>query len=150
VLVGDGPLREEVYARRAELGLEDVVRLVGAAEQDEVRTWWQRAAVAVLTSSNEGLPVALMEAAACGVPAVATAVGGVPELVDDGVTGLLAPAGDARALAAAVAELLDDPARATRMGAAARRRAEERYSVRTQVDRLLALWSEVAAARAAA
>jgi colanic acid/amylovoran biosynthesis glycosyltransferase len=141
VLVGDGPCRDELLAAWARLGLEGVVELAGAAEQDEVRAWWQRASVAVLASEREGMPVSLMEAAACGVPAVATAVGGVPELVEDGVTGLLAPAGDRGALAAALGRLVGDPGLAARMGRAARARAEERFSVRRQVDRLLALWA---------
>jgi glycosyltransferase involved in cell wall biosynthesis len=141
VLVGDGPCRPELEAARARLGLERAVELVGAAEQDEVLAWWRRATVAVLSSESEGMPVCLMEAAACGVPAVATAVGGVPELVEDGVTGRLTPAGDAPALAAALERLLRDPALAGRLGAAARRRAEERFSRARQMDSLLALWS---------
>lgn len=140
-IVGDGPCRFELEELRARLGLASVVELVGAAEQAEVRAWWRRATVAVLTSENEGMPVSLMEAAACGVPAVATAVGGVPELVEDGVTGLLTPAGDAPALARALERLLTDPGEATRLGRAARRRAEERFSLARQVDRLLALWT---------
>jgi glycosyltransferase involved in cell wall biosynthesis len=150
VLVGDGRSRGHVETTRARLGLESVVELVGVAEQAEVLAWWQRATVAVLTSDSEGMPVALMEAAACGVPAVATAVAGVPELIEDGVSGLLAPAGDRRALAAALERLLRDPVLSARMGAAGRRRAEERFSLRLQVDRLLALWSTLAREGAAA
>jgi glycosyltransferase involved in cell wall biosynthesis len=141
VLIGDGPERSSLEAARAQLGLEGVVELAGAAEQADVLEWWRRACVAVLTSDREGMPVSLMEAAACGVPAVATAVGGVPELVEDGVTGLLTPPGDARALADALGRLLGDPGRAAQMGAAARARAVERFSVRRQVNRLLGLWS---------
>jgi glycosyltransferase involved in cell wall biosynthesis len=84
-----------------------------------------------------------MEAAACGVPVVAPAVGGVPELVEDGVTGLLSRPADTMAFAEAVERLLKDPALRRAMGAAARRRAEDRFSVTRQVDRLLALWSEL-------
>jgi glycosyltransferase involved in cell wall biosynthesis len=141
VLVGDGRSRGQVEATRARLGLEGVVELVGAVEQAEVLAWWQRATVAVLTSHSEGMPVALMEAAACGVPAVATAVAGVPELIEDGVSGLRAPAGDGPALVAALTRLLRDPVLSARMGAAGRRWAEARFSLRLQVDRLLALWS---------
>jgi colanic acid/amylovoran biosynthesis glycosyltransferase len=141
VLVGDGPERGPLEAARARLELEGVVELAGAAEQADVLAWWRRAAVAVLASDREGMPVSLMEAASCGVPAVATAVGGVPELVEDGVTGLLTPPGDARALADALWQLLGDPRRAAQMGAAARARAVERFSVRRQVDRLLGLWA---------
>jgi colanic acid/amylovoran biosynthesis glycosyltransferase len=150
VLVGDGRSRGQVEATRARLGLEDVVELVGVAEQAEVLAWWQRATVAVLTSHSEGMPVALMEASACGVPAVATAVAGVPELIEDGVSGLLAPPGDRAALGAALERLLRDPVLSARMGAAGRRRAEARFSLRLQVDRLLALWSTVTKEESAA
>jgi len=147
VLVGDGPAREELAAARARLRLEGVVELVGAADQGQVLEWWRRAAVAVLTSENEGMPVSLMEAAACGVPAVATAVGGVSELVVDGETGLLTPPGDADALATALERLIRDPETAASLGAAARRRAEERFSVREHVDRLLAFWTACSTVR---
>lgn len=143
VIVGEGPCREELLAARSRLHLESVVELTGAAEQAEVCAWWQRASVALLTSEREGMPVCLMEAAACGVPAVATAVGGVPELIEDGVTGLLAPAGDAHALADRMERLLLDPWLAARLGAAARRRAESCYGVTGQVSRLLRLWADL-------
>lgn len=141
VLVGEGPCHDELEAMRTRLEMEKVLHLVGAAEQADVLSWWQRATVAVLTSQSEGMPVSLMEAASCGVPAVATAVGGIPELVEDGVTGLLTPVSDLQGLAAALERLLQDPELAARMGKAARRRAEDRFSVVRQVDRLLALWS---------
>src|SRR5437867_3039809 len=94
VLVGDGPLRGELEQKSKRLGLENCVQFTGALQQTEVLNWWRRASVAALTSDNEGMPVCLMEAAACAVPAVATAVGGVPELVQDGVIGLLTRPGD--------------------------------------------------------
>ena len=94
------------------------------------------------------MPVCLMEAAACGVPTVATAVGGVPELVEDGVTGFLVPPGDTAALAAALQKLMQDFSLAARMGEASRRRAEDHFSVSGQGDRLLALWSELLAEEA--
>ena len=143
VLIGDGPLKGELEAKRAALQLDGLVEMPGAAEQGEVVRWWQSATVGVLTSDNEGMPVCLMEAAACGVPVVATRVGGVPELVEDGVTGLLVPAGDALALAAALEKLLGDAALRMRMGAAARARAVEYFSVTRQVDSLLELWGEI-------
>ena len=143
VIVGDGRARDELEASRARLGLAETVELTGAATQEQVRRYWQRASVAALTSDSEGMPVSLMEAAACGVPAVATAVGGVPELVDDGASGLLVPARDAAALAAALECLLRDRELAARLGRAARHTVELRFSLRGQVDRLLALWNEV-------
>lgn len=145
VLVGDGPLRAELEARRAALHLDGMVEMPGAAGQQEVAAWWQQASAGVLTSDNEGMPVCLMEAAASGVPVVATRVGGIPELVEDQVTGLLCGAGDAAGIAGALDRLLKDRELARRMGAAARARAEARFSVARQVDDLLALWTVVLA-----
>jgi glycosyltransferase involved in cell wall biosynthesis len=142
VSVGDGPSRVELEQQRRRLGLEETVEFAGAADQDEVLGWWQQAAVATLTSESEGMPVCLMEAAACGVPAVATAVGGVPELIRDGVTGLLTRPGDAEGLATAWQCLLENEERAALMGRAARRRVEEHFSIARQVDALLQLWEE--------
>jgi glycosyltransferase involved in cell wall biosynthesis len=147
-MIGDGPLHTDLKARRAELGLEGVVEMPGPAEQGEVLKWWQRAAVGVLTSEHEGMPVSLMEAAACGVPVVAPAVGGVPELVSDGQTGLLARPNDLDSFVSALEQLLRDRERRTRMGESARRRAVEKFSVSHQVDQLLALWSELLNAEA--
>jgi glycosyltransferase involved in cell wall biosynthesis len=143
VMVGDGPLRGELEEMCERLGLRTCTQFTGALDQSEVLKWWQRATVAVLTSEDEGMPVCLMEAAACGVPAVATAVGGVPELVRDGETGLLAPPGDAEGLASALAGLLADPQLAARLGTAARQRAEAQFSLHRHVASLLSLWSRV-------
>lgn len=145
VLVGDGPCRTQLEEKRARLGLGEFVEMPGAMEQGEVLKWWRQATVGVLTSENEGMPVSLMEAAACGVPVAATAVGGVPELIEDGATGVLVPSNDAGALAAALQRLLDEPDLRARLGTAARQRAEEKFSVHRQVDQLLALWSEILA-----
>ncbi len=147
VSIGDGPLSGELAARRLQLGLNEVVEFTGALTHEEVLPWWQRADIATLTSENEGMPVCLMEAAACGVPAVATAVGGIPELIDDGVTGLLAPANDPAALAAAFRRLIEQPQLRAAMGSAARQRAVERFSLARQIDSLLALWEEVLSCR---
>ena len=143
VLIGDGKARESVLAERARLGLDDIVSVPGAAEQDEVRRWWQAATIAVLPSNSEGMPVSLMEAGACGLPIVATAVGGIPEMVTHGLSGLLVPPGDAQALAAALEQLLCDPARREALGAAAREQALKRFSVVHQVDQLLEVWNGV-------
>jgi len=144
-IIGDGTLNAELKAKRAVLRLDKIVTMPGAADQDEVLRWWQRASVGVLTSENEGMPVSLMEAAACGVPVVATRVGGIPELVEDGVTGILSPPGDKRAIADALEKLLSEPQFRERMGAAARERALKMFSVARQVDALLTMWSEVLA-----
>lgn len=150
VLVGDGRSRDDLIALRERLSLSFTVEVVGPATQEEVLAWWQRASVAVLPSDSEGLPVSLMEAGACGVPAVATAVGGTPELVVDEETGLLCPQGDVAALAGRIGLLLRNPVLRAKMGAAARVRAERFFSVGPQVDRLLATWAGVLDAREAA
>lgn len=141
VVIGEGPSRAEIEAERDRLGLRDVVSFVGALGQDAVCDWWQRASVAVLPSRSEGMPVSLMEAAACGVPAVATAVGGVAELVVDDVTGVVTPSDDVAALADGLERLLTSEPTRARMGVAARLRAEERFGLTRQVDALLAIWS---------
>ena len=145
VVVGEGRSRAELEATLARLELGGTVELSGAATQDRVVRFWQQASIATLTSANEGMPVSLMEAGACAVPCVATAVGGVPELVEDDATGILVAPGDASALARALERLLSDRALASRLGTAARRRVESRFSLRRQVDALLSLWNEVAA-----
>jgi colanic acid/amylovoran biosynthesis glycosyltransferase len=142
VFVGDGVCRGELEELRSKLHLEEFVEFAGAQDHAHVLAWWRRADIGVLTSDDEGMPVSLMEAAACGVPAVAPAVGGIPELIDHGVTGLLTAPRDPHAFAAALQELIDDEPRAAGMGNAARRRMEERFSVTKQVDSLLTAWSE--------
>lgn len=143
VMVGDGPLRAELEELQQRLALEKLVDFTGALTQDEVLRWWQRATVAVLTSENEGMPVSLMEAGACGVPAVAPAVGGIPELIQHERTGLLSPPGDGPAFASALQRLLQHPADAMAMGQVARRQVVERFSLTRQVDSLLALWTKL-------
>jgi colanic acid/amylovoran biosynthesis glycosyltransferase len=140
VLVGDGDLREELEELRRKLNLAECVEMTGLAAQSEVLRWWQRATVAALSSHDEGMPVSLMEAGACGVPAVATRVGGIPELVEHAVTGLLTAPGDAQAMADALARILANPRLAASMGKAARRRVQEKFTLRRQVDQLLTLW----------
>ena len=143
-VIGDGSERSCLETLRDELGLREVVRFVGAASQEVVRDAWRTASIGALTSTSEGMPLALMEAASCGVPVVATAVGGVPELVADGETGLLVANGDVTGLTDALRRLLCDPPLRTRMAAAARARAVAHFSLDHQVDRLTALWNDVA------
>jgi glycogen synthase len=113
VVAGDGPLRASVPAA------------LGFVPHEELERLYARAAVVVLPSHREGLPLCILEAMAHGRPVVASAVGGIPELVADGVTGLLVPAGDVTALRAALERLLGDPILRRRMGRAARRRVAE-------------------------
>ena len=108
VLVGDGPERASLQRRVAELGLHDRVRFLGSLPRDEVLRQLAGARAAVLSSAWENLPHAAVEALSVGTPVVATAVGGVPEVVLDGENGLLVPAGDPQAFAGALRRMLED------------------------------------------
>jgi glycosyltransferase involved in cell wall biosynthesis len=120
-LVGDGPERERLTALVRARGLEDVVGFAGPVP--DARPLLADHQFAVLPSHGEGLPNAVLEAMAAGLPVVATSVGGVPDVVTDGVTGILVPPHDPPALAAAIERLAADPGLRARMGAAARRAA---------------------------
>ncbi len=143
VIIGEGRSRAALETMRRKHRLEKTVVLTGAADSRQVLAWWQRADLAVLSSTSEGMPVSLLEAAACGVPIVATAVGGIPELVQTGKTGYLVTPGDAPALAEGIKALLSHPDRALRMGQAARKIIAQRFSIAHQGDRLLALWTDI-------
>lgn len=140
VAVGQGPLEEEMRARNAALGLGDRVLLLG--HRDDAERVLAACDVFTLASSNEGLPVALMEALALGLPVAVTAVGGVPGAVTDGVEGRLVPPRDPEALAEAIAELADDDALRARMGAAARE-TSERFDIAAATARIEAVYREV-------
>ena len=101
----------------------------------------------VLPTHQEALGTVFIEAGAMGVPAIATRVDGVPEVVKEGATGLLVPLGDSAALAAAITALLDDPARRQAMGAAARAWTATRFSRAAMIDGMLAVYEKVRAAR---
>ncbi|MDO8880928.1 MAG: glycosyltransferase [Coriobacteriia bacterium] len=101
VIVGDGPLRQELTEWSSALELKDHVTVTGRLAQCDVARWMAAADVFVLPSHNEGLGLVLLEAMACGTPCVASAVGGVPEILDER-TGALVPPGDGRALADAI------------------------------------------------
>jgi glycosyltransferase involved in cell wall biosynthesis len=147
-LVGEGPERERILARARELGVADRVRLLGAKSSEDVRARLAEARVFALPSVRlpsgrmEGIPVALMEAMATGVPVVATRLSGIPELVRDGDTGLLVEPGDASGLAAALTSLLEDDARAAELAARARRLVEESFSLTSETERLGDLLAE--------
>ncbi len=136
-LVGDGPERERVEARAAAAGVAGRLEFVGAVA--DPRPYYQAAQFAVLASWTEGLPNALLEAMAAGLPVIATDVGGARELVVDNLSGLLVPPRDPAALAAAIAAIASSPARRREMGALARRIAE-RFSWDRCVEEHLALY----------
>jgi glycosyltransferase involved in cell wall biosynthesis len=142
-LAGSGRLERAVRARTAAEGLP--VDVLGPLPPSEVAAELRAAAVAVLPALWwENCPMAVLEAAAQGVPVVASAVGGVPELVDDGRTGLLVPPGDAAALAGALTRLLSDPAEAGRMGRAGWARVRARHDPAAHVAALQEVYGRVA------
>jgi glycosyltransferase involved in cell wall biosynthesis len=120
VLVGDGPERGELERRAAALGLDGRAEFRGAQSRQDVLRALAGATAAVLPSAWENLPHAAVEALAVGTPVVATAVGGVPEVVHDGENGLLVPPGDPEALREALARVLGDPELRGRLAAGAR------------------------------
>ena len=138
VIVGDGGSRRELEDQARRLGLAD--RMVFAGTRLDVAAILSQAAVSVVPSLSEGLSNVILESMACGVPVVATCVGGTPEMLEDEVTGLLVPPCHAPALAGAIGRLLGDPAMARRMGDAGRARVVARFSMRYMVRQTESLY----------
>jgi glycosyltransferase involved in cell wall biosynthesis len=142
IVAGCGPLKDELLRLTAQLGLESRVRFLGFEE--DLRPWMQAADGFVLSSHWEGLPIALLEAAACAVPAVATDVPGTREALLQGQTGFLAQAGDAPSLCQAMTAVMRLPLAERRaMGEQARQAVTERYSLKVVLDRWEALYQEL-------
>lgn len=144
VLVGDGEV-DELRSLAKDLRLLDRVDVRSWTEGDEKVGLIQSARAFVLPSHAEGLPMALLEAMAAGLPVIATPVGGIPEIVDDGVTGMLISPGDLECLAAALTRLWDDAEMRACLGEAARERVADRFGVERAVEALVALYDEVTA-----
>ena len=132
VLVGDGPERSALECQAHALGIRPHVRFLG--ERTDVAELVHLFDVFVLSSVSEGMPLTVLEAMAAGRPVVATNVGGLPEVVEHGATGLLVPAGDPRAMAEAIAKLLREPGVRARMGEAGRQRARSLFDVQHMVQ----------------
>jgi glycosyltransferase involved in cell wall biosynthesis len=137
-IAGDGPLDAELRATVAQLGLTDAVSFLGRVAP--AAPVFERAAVVVVPSRGEGFGMVALEAMERGRAVVASDVGGLPEIVEDGVTGIVVQPDDAEALAAALLELLRDPARAAAMGAAGRDRALAAFSQDRCTDRVEELY----------
>ncbi len=147
LVVGDGPLRSTLEQKVKELGLNGTVRFLGAVPR--AARLLPHFNIFVLSSVWEGMSNGLLEAMAAGRPVVATRVGGNPEVVVDGVSGLLVPPRDPQAMADAVLRLLREPELARRMGEAASRRVEKEFSLPRMVHRMESLYDEMLAPRAA-
>lgn len=140
-LVGNGELRAEVESEIERLGVGDVVRAFPFRRP--VARYLRAFDLMVVPSLWESLPIGLLEAMACGLPALASRVAGIPEAVHDGVNGRLVAPGDVEQLAAALAELLADPDRLGRWGQASRRIAEERFSVDRMVGEIAEVYDTI-------
>lgn len=143
-IVGDGELREALEAEAKDLAN---VRFTGAIGQADVAEELAKSALFILPSRAEGVPVVLMEAMASGRPVVATRITGVPELVEDGVSGVLIEPGDVDALTAAIEALLRDRDRAIRLGEAGRAKVAADFDVQGEARRLGALFAAYDAGR---
>ena len=135
-LAGDGPDRASLEQQARELGIEQNVRFLGYQSQAQVRDLLRETDVFVMASFAEGVPVVLMEALAAGVPVVATRIAGVPELVEDGVSGFLVPPGDPAPISNCIVRLLDHPDLRTRFAAAGRATVEREFDVRKNAQLL--------------
>jgi len=142
VIVGDGELRDELVAHARDLGLGGAVRFLGW--RADLPAIYADLDVVALTSRNEGTPVSIIEALASARAVVATAVGGVPDLIDRPGRGLVIPPGDAAGLATAIVGLLDDPERRASLGAAGRDAVFPEYDASTLVRRIDALYRGLA------
>lgn len=128
-------------------GLQSRIRLVGSVDPDNIHEWLQSADIFTLPSHMEGMPNAVMEAMACGLPAVVSAVGGIPEALNRSKGATLVPARDPVSLALALSELLEQPRRRTKMSKAAAKEAREKFDIQITVRETLNLLQEFAPQR---
>lgn len=148
-VVGDGPMRGALEAQAASLGLGDRVRFDGFVSNEELAERFARCDAFVLPAivdskgDTEGLGVVLVEALSYGKPAIASAAGGIVDLVLDDETGVLVPPGDVDALARAIADLADDPERARRLGAGGLAHVEREFSWPVITERLVSLYQRL-------
>jgi colanic acid/amylovoran biosynthesis glycosyltransferase len=144
-LVGDGSQLESLRRQARSLGISDRISFAGPVGQDRIREHYRDADAFCLPSLGEGVPVVLMEALASGLPAVASNTMGIPELIEDGVTGLLVPPGRPEELAAAIERLARDRSLGRCLGDAGRRRVIDQFSLDQGAEILRAAFSEVTA-----
>lgn len=144
LLIGGNGEVEEARVRATELGLLDSVEFLGWIDGERKSRLLSVADIFVLPSYYEGLPISLLEAMSWGIPIISTTVGGIPELVRDGTSGILIEPGDVHALAHALSTLAADGALRDRMGRAGRSQVAESFSRDVVLPRLEGLYSEVA------
>jgi colanic acid/amylovoran biosynthesis glycosyltransferase len=140
-LVGEGPDRSTLESRISDCGLFDTVSLEGTLNQDQLRALYRESDAFALASLAEGVPVVLMEAMAMEIPCVATRITGIPELIENEINGLLVEPSNAGQLAAAIAELMDNPDLYRRIATAGRRKIIEEYNLSKNVALLAKLFN---------
>ncbi len=148
LVAGDGPDRAQLEALRAELNLQNSVTLLGRTE--DMLGFYSSIDVLVSASREEGLPIALLEGMASGLPVVATRVGAIPQLIRDGETGALVNAGDTDALATAICALIQNPELRDRLGRAAQDHVRRNFSAERMCADYLELYRNVLAQRSSA
>jgi glycosyltransferase involved in cell wall biosynthesis len=140
-LVGDGPDRADLELLVRVLRLEEHIRFEGSVNQDRIQQFYGTSDVFALASFAEGIPVVLMEAMAMEIPCIATCINGIPELIRDGVDGLLVAPADVEGMAAGIARLMDDPALRQTLGKAGRQRVQTAYNAEGSADRLASIFT---------
>jgi colanic acid/amylovoran biosynthesis glycosyltransferase len=135
-LVGDGPDRRALEKHIVDLGLSNIVRMEGTLNQDQLKTLYRESDVFALASLAEGVPVVLMEAMAMEIPCVATRITGIPELIQDGVEGLLVEPSNAGQVSDAIAQLMDNPDLRSRIASAGRYKVIQHYNLAQNTERL--------------
>jgi glycosyltransferase involved in cell wall biosynthesis len=144
-IIGDGPDREKLQNCAREKGISDAVNFCGEAE--EIVPYLQQSAVFVLPSFSEGLSNVLLEAMACGLPVVATRVGGTIDLVQDGFNGILIEPDNAGQLYQAMKKILQDKDLAKALGVQARKTAAEKFSLKSVTEQYVSLYQTLVPAR---
>jgi len=148
-IAGDGPLRPQLESLAGELGVAPAVRFLGFQSQDQLRALYESSHIFLHPSctteklDQEGVPNSMLEAMATGLPVVATLHGGIPEAVENQISGLLTPENDASALADSLEALASDPSRYTAMSAAAARSVRHKFEQRNAISALEGFYSEL-------
>lgn len=145
VLAGRGPWRDKLAGLIEERRLSDRVTLLDWLSHEELGDWLTRASMAVIPSIEENFSLAVLSVLAVGTPLITTPVGGTPEVMTDGETGLLVPAGNVTALAQAISDLRANPGRAASMGAVGRRRVRADFTWQATAEKFEALYAEILA-----
>ncbi len=147
VVSGGGPLADTLQSQALSLGIQGRTHFLGA--RDDIHNILNTLDIFVLPSKSEAMPLSLLEAMACGLPVVASAVGGIPEMVENGQTGMLVPPKDETALVAALERLIANEKERTAMGIAARQAVEKRYGLEAMVKEYEALYDLLSGEKAA-